>query len=823
MSEGEEKAVALEKELDPEELRIPEVLPLLAVRDVVVFPYMIITLFVGREISIRSVDEALERGRFIFIAAQKSPAEEDPNPKDIFEFGTIALIMRMLKLPDGRVKVLIQGLERGRIREFTQEKPFLAVRVERVAELPAPELNLELEARIRNVREQLEKMVSLGRVVPPDFMMVIENINDAGRLADVVAANLNLKIENAQQVLETMNPIQRLTSLNEILGRELELLTMQAKIQSQAREGITKSQREYFLREQLKAIQGELGELDERLSEMEELRNKIKAAKMPREVEEEAEKQLTRLERMHQDSAEATVARTYLDWLIELPWSKQTKDFLELLRAQKILEEDHYDLERVKERILEYLGVRKLKQDMRGPILCFVGPPGVGKTSLGRSIARAMGRNFVRISLGGLRDEAEIRGHRRTYVGALPGKIIQGMKQAGSHNPVFMMDEVDKLGQDFRGDPSSALLEILDPEQNTNFTDHYLGVPFDLSRVLFIATANLLDSIHPTLRDRMEIITISGYTDEDKLNIAWKFLIPRQLDANGLKPEHLEFSDKAMKKIISQYTKEAGLRNLEREIAQVCRKVARKVAEGEKGPFHIDPHFVEKLLGPPRFLPEEEEEQDSVGVSTGLAWTENGGDIIRVEAIIMKGKGELILTGHLGEVMKESARAALSYARSRADRFGLNGNFYRESDIHIHVPAGATPKDGPSAGITMAVALVSALTRIPVRREVAMTGEITLRGQVLPIGGLKEKTLAAARAKIKEIIIPEQNLKDLVEIPRYVKKQVKFLPVRNVDQVIAIALRNKIKAGPSQPRKASQNISSGNVQKVARARRACNR
>ena len=823
MTEAEEKIIAPEKELDSEDLRIPEVLPLLAVRDVVVFPYMIITLFVGREISIRSVDEALEKNRFIFIAAQKSPAEEDPNPKDIFPFGTIALIMRMLKLPDGRVKVLIQGLERGRISEYTQEKPFLAVRVERIAELPIPEVNLELEARIRNVREQLEKMVSLGRVVPPDFMMVIENINDAGRLADVVAANLNLKIENAQHVLETMDPTQRLTSLNEILGRELELLTMQAKIQSQAREGMTKSQREYFLREQLKAIQGELGELDERLTEMEELRSKIKAAKMPKEVEEEAEKQLTRLERMHQDAAEATVVRTYLDWLIELPWGKQTTDILELPKAQKVLEEDHYDLERVKERILEYLGVRKLKKDMRGPILCFAGPPGVGKTSLGRSIARAMGRNFVRISLGGLRDEAEIRGHRRTYIGALPGKIIQGMKQAGSNNPVFMMDEVDKLGQDFRGDPSSALLEILDPEQNTNFTDHYLGVPFDLSRVLFIATANLLDTIHPTLRDRMEIITISGYTDEDKLNIARKFLIPRQLEANGLKPEHLEISDKAMKKIISEYTKEAGLRNLEREIARVCRKVARRVAEGEKGPFHIDPHYVEKLLGPPHFLPEEEAEQDSIGVSTGLAWTENGGDIIRVEATIMKGRGELILTGHLGEVMKESARAALSYARSRADRFGLNGNFYRESDIHIHVPAGATPKDGPSAGITMAVALVSALTRIPVRREVAMTGEITLRGQVLPIGGLKEKALAAARNKIREIIIPSQNLKDLVEIPKYVKRHLKFLPVHNVDEVIAIALRGKIPAGASRTRNSPKNISSRNVQQIARVRRARNR
>jgi len=819
---GEElAAVNGENNLEPEEIVIPDSLPLLAVRDVVVFPYMIITLFVGREVSIKSVDEALARDRFIFIASQTSPTEDEPDPKKIYEHGTAALIMRMLKMPDGRVKILIQGLQRGKITEYLQERPFLSVTIEKITEPPAPEISIELEARMRNVKEQLEKMVSLGRAVPPDFMMVIENINDPGRIADVVAANLNLKVENAQRILETIDPIQRLTALDEILNRELELMNVQARIQSQAKEGITKTQREYFLREQMKAIQDELGELDERGTEIEELKTKIEESNMPEEVAQEAQKQLKRLERMHQDSAEATVVRTFLDWLLDLPWSVITPDILDLKQALTVLDEDHYDLEKVKERILEYLGVRKLKQDMKGPILCFIGPPGVGKTSLGKSIARAMGRRFVRISLGGLRDEAEIRGHRRTYIGALPGKIIQGMKQAGTNNPVFMMDEVDKLGMDFRGDPSSALLEILDPEQNMSFTDHYLGVPFDLSRVLFIATANLPDPIQPTLRDRMEIITLPGYTEEEKLVIARNFLIPRQLEANGLQPEHLDIPNRTLRKVISQYTKEAGLRNLEREIAQICRKTARKVAEGEKGPFHAQPQNLGKLLGPPRFLSGDEVDGDEIGVATGLAWTESGGDIIHVEASIMKGKGELTLTGHLGEVMKESAQAALSYARSRAAEFGLNPNFFNEKDVHIHVPAGAIPKDGPSAGITMATAMVSAATRIPVRQEVAVTGEITLRGRVL--GGLKEKSLAAARLHLKEIVIPELNRKDLVDIPPYVKKKLKFVPVRNVDQVIEVALADKgrgARTKPAQPRKRGPIR---NVKEIERARRARNR
>ena len=812
-----------ERELEPEEIIIPETLPLLAVRDVVVFPYMIITLFVGREISIKSVDEALARDRFIFIASQKTPTEDDPDPEQIYEYGTAALIMRMLKMPDGRVKILIQGLQRGKTVEYIQERPHLAVKIEKVIEPPAPEVSIELEARMRNVKDQLEKMVSLGRAVPPDFMMVIENISDAGRISDVVAANLNLKVENAQKILETIEPTERLTSLDEILNRELELMNMQAKIQSQAKEGITKTQREYFLREQIKAIQDELGELDERSSEIEELKAKIEAAGMPEEVSKETEKQLKRLERMHQDSAEATVVRTYLDWLLELPWNVATTDVLDLKKAQKILDEDHYNLEKVKERILEYLGVRKLKQDMRGPILCFIGPPGVGKTSLGKSIARAIGRKFVRISLGGLRDEAEIRGHLRTYIGALPGKIIQGMKQAGTNNPIFMMDEVDKLGTDFRGDPSSALLEILDPEQNSNFTDHYLGVPFDLSKVLFIATANLPDPIQPTLRDRMEIITIPGYTEEEKMVIARKFLIPRQLEANGLKREHLDISDRGLRKVIGQYTKEAGLRNLERELARICRKVARQVAEGQAGPFSLRPRDVDKYLGPPRFLYGDEVEEDEIGVATGLAWTESGGDIIHVEATIMKGKGDLTLTGHLGEVMKESAHAALSYARSRSVEFGLNPRFFHEKDVHIHVPAGAIPKDGPSAGITMATALVSAATRVPVRRNLAMTGEITLRGRVLPIGGLKEKALAAARFHIKEILIPELNRKDLVDVPPYVKKKVRFLPVKNVDQVIELALQRKARGSRSKSTRSPTKVPIRNVKKAERAWRTRDR
>jgi ATP-dependent Lon protease len=637
--------------------------------------------------------------------------------------------MKMLKLPDGKVKILIQGLSKASIKETLQTTPYLLVKIENIKDPFITEITLETEALMRNVREQLERIVSYGKLLSPDLMFVLESVDDPGRLADLVASNLELTVEKAQEILEIFDPVERLKALNELLGKEVQVLTMQAKIQSQAKEEITKTQREYFLREQMRAIRSELGEADEGTEEIKTLRQKIKKAKMPKEVEKEARRELERLEQMHPDAAEASMVRTYLDWLIDMPWSISTTDNLDLHKAKKVLDEDHYDLEKVKERILEYLSVHKLKKKMKGPILCFIGPPGVGKTSLGRSIARALGRKFVRISLGGIRDEAEIRGHRRTYVGALPGRIIQSIKQAGSNNPVFMMDEVDKIGIDFRGDPASALLEVLDPEQNNAFSDHYLNVPFDLSRVMFITTGNLTDPIPSALKDRMEVINLPGYTDLEKLKIARTFLLPRQMEENGINPERLEISDRAILQIISQYTQEAGLRNLERELASICRKVARRVAEGKKEKTKINTKNIYQFLGPPSFLPDEEEKRNEVGVTTGLAWTETGGEILHVEASTTPGKGSLILTGHLGDVMKESAQAALTYARSKGKSYRINPNALNNKEIHIHVPAGAIPKDGPSAGITMAVAIFSALTGIPVKKDVAMTGEITLRQQ----------------------------------------------------------------------------------------------
>ncbi|PWB64686.1 MAG: endopeptidase La [Deltaproteobacteria bacterium] len=773
------------KETTPE---IPSVLPLLPVRDIVIFPYMTLPLFVGREGSIAAVEEALAHDRHIFLATQKDPSVEEPKVEELYRTGTVAMIMRMLKLPDGRLKILIQGVVKGRILEFLESRPAVRVRIDRIVEPPPKEGSLEVEALMRASREKIEKILSLKNM-PVEILMVTENINNPGVLADLVATNLRLKIEEAQGVLEEADPVARLTLVNNLLSRELQLAEMQAKIQNQAKEEMSKSQREYFLREQMKAIKQELGDIDGKTEEVDDLREKLKAAGMPEEVKKEAEKQLRRLEGMHPDSAESSVVRTYLDWMVELPWKKETRDNIHIAKAKKILDEDHHDLEKVKERILEYLAVRKLKDKMKGPILCFVGPPGVGKTSLGKSIARAMGRKFIRMSLGGIRDEAEIRGHRRTYVGALPGRILQGMKQAGTRNPVFMLDEIDKLGADFRGDPSAALLEVLDPEQNFAFSDNYLNVPFDLSKVLFIATANIIDPVPPALKDRMEIIHLSGYTDVDKLAIAERFLLPRQKEENGVKAGQLRMTGKAILAIIHQYTREAGLRNLEREISQICRKVARRIAEGEKGPFSITPKNLSKYLGVPKFLPETEGEKDEVGVATGLAWTPTGGDILFVEVSLVKGKGNVTITGSLGDVMKESAQAAITYVRSRATRLGLPRNFHSGLDIHIHVPSGAIPKDGPSAGITIATALVSALTGIPVRRDIAMTGEITLRGRVLPIGGLKEKALAALRAGITEIIVPDQNRKDLEEIPRHEARQFTFSFVKNMDEVVARALR----------------------------------
>jgi ATP-dependent Lon protease len=770
------------------EINIPEELPLLAVRDIVVFPNMILPLFVGRESSILAIEAALAQDRLIFLVTQRDPEIDDPQPTDIYDIGTVCLIMRMLKLPDGRLKILVQGLSKAKILNFQQEKPFLKIMHEVISEPPLEDLSIEGEALMRNAREMTEKILSLKGILSPEMSSILESIEEPGRLANLIASNLHLKIEEAQEILEQQEPIHRLIRINDYLRRELEVSTMQAKIQSEAKEEIDRSQREYFLREQLRAIKKELGDYDERPDEIEEYQQKIAKARMPKAVEEEAVMQLTRLEQMHPDAAEATMVRTYLDWLVEVPWSKNTRDKLELKEAKAVLDADHYDLEKVKDRILEYLSVRKLNKKMKGPILCFVGPPGVGKTSLGKSIARAMGRKFTRISLGGIRDEAEIRGHRRTYIGALPGRIIQGLKNAGVNNPVFMMDEIDKIGQDFRGDPAAALLEVLDPEQNSAFSDHYLNVPFDLSKVMFILTANLVDPIPSALLDRMEIIRLAGYTEEEKLEIAQKYLLPRQLQENGLKPTELTIVPNTLRELISHYTLEAGLRNLEREIGSLCRKVARRIAEEEKGPFTITRANLHRYLGPPRFLPEAEQEKDETGVATGLAWTEFGGELLYVEASLMKGKGQLTLTGHLGEVMKESAQAALSYSRTRSPIFNLPDDFYEKLDIHLHVPAGAIPKDGPSAGVTMATALISALTQIPVRKDVAMTGEITLRGKVLPIGGLKEKALAALRARMKKVIIPEANKKDLIEIPKHIKRRLKFIPVQNMDEVLQVAL-----------------------------------
>lgn len=781
----------MDKTNEKKELQIPEELPLLPVRDVVIFPYMILPLFVGREKSIAAVDAALARDRLIFLAAQKELGEEEPKPEDIFAVGTVAMIMRMLKLPDGRVKILVQGLAKGRLQSFVAEDPFFSVQVERINEPRFPELPLETEALMRTVRDQLTQLVSMGKAMPPEIMVVLENLEDPGSQADLVASNIGLKVADAQTLIEIVDPVERLRRVKDLLAKELELAAVQNRIQTQAKEEMGKSQREYFLREQLRAIQAELGETDARAEEVAELRQKLEQAGLPAEAKAEAEKQLRRLETMHPEAAEYSMLRTYMDWLVELPWSRSTKDNLDLKKARKVLDEDHYNLEKVKERILEFLAVRKLKKEIKGPVLCFAGPPGVGKTSLGKSIARALGRKFVRISLGGVRDEAEIRGHRRTYVGALPGRVLQGMKQAGTNNPVFMLDELDKVGADFRGDPSAALLELLDPEQNHAFSDHYINLPFDLSNVLFVATANVMDPIPSALKDRLEVIRLAGYTTEEKLSIAGQYLVPRQLEANGLKPADVRFSKNALLKIISEYTAEAGLRNLERELGSVCRKVARRYAEGRKKPVLVTESTVGRFLGPPRYLPEEELRQSEVGVATGLAWTEVGGEILYVEVNTMKGKGELTLTGHLGEVMKESAQAALSYARAHARELGIDPDFFEGRAIHVHVPAGAIPKDGPSAGVTMATALISALSGRPVSKDVAMTGEITLRGQVLPIGGLKEKVLAAVRARIKTIIIPRRNEKDLEEIPPHLRKKVRFVSARTMDEVLAAALEAK--------------------------------
>lgn len=772
-------------------IEMKEVLPLLPIRDVVVYPFMILPFFVGRESSIQAVDHALNQtDRLILLASQKDIKAETPSPDEIYDTGTVAMIMRMRKLPDGRIKILVQGLTKARITDFVQDAPFYTCKIAKLADTTVEDNQVAVNALMRTIREQLEKLINMGKVLSPDILMILEDIKDPGRLADLVASNLNLHVAEAQMILEMLDPIERLHKINDIISREIEIVSMQAKIRHVAKEEINKSQKEYFLREQIKAIKSELGEqpAPEAEDEMQELRNKVKKAKMPEEAEKETMKQLSRLEKMHPDSSEASILRSYLDWMVELPWSVSSEEHIDLDKSLEILNEDHHDLFKIKERILEYLAVRKLKGNaLRGPILCFSGPPGVGKTSLGKSIAKACGREFVRISLGGVKDEAEIRGHRRTYVGAMPGRFIQAMKQVKTNNPVILLDEVDKLGGDFKGDPSAALLEVLDPEQNCSFRDHYLNVPFDLSNVMFIATSNMLENIPAPLRDRMEIINLSGYTQEEKVQISKKYIIPKQMDENGITSDHVAFTDEGVHTVIKHYTAEAGLRNLERRIGALCRKVAMKIAQGGADVTNIVPETVFKLLGPPLYTKEDEKEFDEVGVCTGLAWTSFGGEVLYIEATKMKGKG-LTLTGQLGDVMKESAHAAIGLIRSKAFEFGIDEDFFDKNEIHIHIPAGATPKDGPSAGITLATAIVSLLTDTPISKEVAMTGEITLTGKVLPIGGLKEKSLAAMRMNVKTVIMPWNNKKDLIDIPEEYRDKLSFMPVKSFDEVLEIAL-----------------------------------
>ena len=762
------------------------VIPLLPLRGLLVFPYMVIHLDVGREKSVSAIDEAMLHDRELFLVTQREAQTDEPREDDIYQVGTIAEIKQLLKLPGGTFRVLVEGLRRARIKRYISTEPFIQVVVEEFEE--SYEKTPEIEALMRAVVNQFEEYVKTGKKIPPETAVSIVSIDDPGRLADIIAAHINLRVADKQSILEAFDAKERLEVLGDILSREMEIIDLERKINMRVRKQMEKTQKEYYLREQMRAIQKELGEKDERMAEVEELRERIAEANFPKEVEEKALKELDRLEKMPPMVAEAVVVRNYIDWLLALPWSEETKDRLNLDKAEQILEEDHYGLKKPKERILEYLAIRKLATKMRGPIICFVGPPGVGKTSLGRSVARALGRKFVRISLGGIRDEAEIRGHRRTYVGALPGRIIQGMKQAGSKNPVFLLDEVDKMSSDFRGDPASALLEVLDAEQNHSFSDHYIEVPFDLSKVMFITTANVEYNIPRPLLDRMEVIHLSGYTEEEKVKIAERHLIPKQIKEHGLKPHHLQISENALRTIIRHYTREAGVRNLERQIATICRKTAREVVNNKKYRAKVTAANVDAFLGIPRYHFGTKEKENEIGVATGLAWTEVGGEVLNVEVSILKGKGNIMLTGKLGDVMKESAQASLSYVRSRAQELELEDDFHEKHDIHIHIPEGAIPKDGPSAGITMATALVSAVTGKPVRHDVAMTGEITLRGRVLPVGGIKEKVLAAHRAGIKKIIMPKENKKDLEEIPAKVKRKLDFVLVEHMDQVLSEAL-----------------------------------
>jgi ATP-dependent Lon protease len=776
-----------DKKDDKEQSGGPVRVPLLPLRDIIVFPHMVVPLFVGRQRSIKALEEATQKQSLIFLSSQKDAKTNDPAEDDIYKIGTLGSVVQMLKLPDGTVKVLIEGKKRARVARFVANPEFFLVDVEDAPEIV--ERNTEIEALVREVHTTFENYVKLKKKIPPEMVMSVSSIDDPGRLADTIVAHLGIKLEDRQNLLETFAAAERLEKVLGHMRAEIEILEVERRIRSRVKKQMERSQKEYYLNEQMRAIQKELGEKDEFKNEIQEIEEKLKQKKLSAEAKDKVEKELKKLKMMSPMSAEATVVRNYIDWIISLPWNEFTDDKLDINEAERVLEEDHYGLEKVKERILEYLAVQSLVGKIKGPILCLVGPPGVGKTSLGRSIARSTGRKFIRVSLGGVRDEAEVRGHRRTYIGALPGKIIQSMKKAGSNNPVFLMDEIDKMSTDFRGDPSSALLEVLDPEQNTTFNDHYLDLDYDLSKVMFITTANTLDRIPRPLQDRMEIIRIAGYTELEKLSIAKKYLLEKQKEANGLTPENLVFTDNAILGVIRHYTKEAGVRNLEREIASICRKVAVEVVRKDRNArIQVGSKSLHKYLGPIKFRYGRAETEVKIGVTTGLAWTELGGELLATEVTIMPGKGQLIITGKLGDVMQESAQAAMSYVRSRAAELGLERDFYQKLDVHIHVPEGAIPKDGPSAGITMATCLVSALMKIPVHNDLAMTGEITLRGSVLPIGGLKEKILAAHRAGIKKVLIPAENEKDIEEIPATVLKTVELELVSHMDQVLKKAL-----------------------------------
>ena len=764
-----------------------QIIPVLPLRDIVVFPGMVAPLFVGREKSIQALEYSMSLEKDVFLLAQRQAKIDDPSERELYQIGTVSTILQMLRLPDGTVKVLIEGRYRAQARRYLPNKTFFLVEVEELTDLPATES--EREALVRTVKNTFENYQKFNKKIPQELVHTINGLDDPSRLVDALVPHLGIKLEQKQEVLEILQVSQRLEKLYEFMRGEIDVLEIEQRIKGRVKKQMEKTQRDYYLNEQMRAIQKEMGEQDDFKNEIQELEKQIKRKRMSKEAGTKVRHELKKLKMMSPMSAEATVVRNYIDWLLALPWYNKSRVKLDIDEAEKILHEDHYGLEKPKERILEYLAVQSLNKKIRGPILCFVGPPGVGKTSLAKSIARATGRNFIRLSLGGVRDEAEIRGHRRTYIGALPGKIVQSLRKAKSNNPVFCLDEVDKMSTDFRGDPSAALLEVLDPEQNFAFNDHYLDIDYDLSEIFFITTANTLYSIPPPLQDRMEILRLPGYTEQEKLQIARQFLVKKQVEANGLKPEHFEISDNAILGIVRLYTREAGVRNLEREIASLCRKVAKEVVKkGMDTRVEINAASLPKYLGVSKFRYGETEEKDEIGITTGLAWTEFGGELLLTEVVLMPGKGKLIITGKLGEVMQESAQAALSYVRSRAERLGLPINFYQKMDIHIHIPEGAIPKDGPSAGITIATSIVSALLKNPVKRKVAMTGEITLRGRVLPIGGLKEKLIAAQRGQVKTVIIPKDNEKDLKDIPSRVLKSLEIFPVENMDEVLRQAL-----------------------------------